>query len=426
MRDTLHETYLTDQGARIPAARSVTAPSVSAMATAVDPSRVGTARRWAMLAVGVLAQGTSAITINGPAFLIPTLHRDEHLTLVQASMVAAAPSVGVMVTLIAWGYAVDMLGERIVLAAGLVGTAAAGLVATRVHGTLPLAAALFVAGAFGSSTSSASGRVVIGWFPAHRRGLAMGIRQMAQPLGVGVAAISIAVVAERHGVSAALLVPAVASTVALVAVLAVVIDPPRPPRTSTATPSPYVESFLWRVHGVSVLLVIPQFAVWTFGLVWLVDARGWSAGAAGTLIAFSQVVGAAGRIGVGHVSDVVGSRMVPLRWVAVAAGVTMVLLGLTARADWGIAVVLLVVATTVTVADNGLAFTAVAERAGPFWSGRALGVQNTAQFLTAAAAAPLAGAAITHWGYPTAFALTALGPFLATGLVPRDEAAFEH
>ena len=145
-----------------------------------------------------------------------------------------------------------------------------------------------------------------------------------------------------------------------------------------------------------------------------------------TLIAFSQVVGAAGRIGVGHVSDVVGSRMVPLRWVAVAAGVTMVLLGLTARADWGIAVVLLVVATTVTVADNGLAFTAVAERAGPFWSGRALGVQNTAQFLTAAAAAPLAGAAITHWGYPTAFALTALGPLVATGLVPRDEAAFEH
>jgi sugar phosphate permease len=395
------------------------------MSTVVDPSTVGTARRWAMLAVGVLAQGTSAITINGPAFLIPTLHEREGLTLVQASIVAAAPSIGVMLTLIAWGYAVDMLGERLVLAVGLAGTALAGLVATRVDGTVSLAAALFVAGAFGASTSSASGRVVIGWFPAHRRGLAMGIRQMAQPLGVGVAAISIAVVAERHGVSAALLVPAIASLVALVAVLAVVLDPPRPARSPTATPSPYGESFLWRVHGVSVLLVIPQFAVWTFGLVWLVDARGWSAGAAGTLIALSQVIGAAGRITVGHVSDLVGSRMVPLRWVAVAAGATMALLGGAAGAGWGIAVVLLVVATTVTVADNGLAFTAVAERAGPFWSGRALGVQNTAQFLTAAAAAPLAGAAITHWGYPVAFALTALGPAVAIGLVPRDEAAFE-
>jgi len=394
------------------------------MPVATDPATVGVARRWAMLAVGVLAQGTSAITINGPAFLIPTLHQKEGLTLVQASMVAAAPSVGVMLTLIAWGYAVDMLGERRVLAVGLAGTALAGLVATRVHGVVVLTVALFVAGAFGSSTSSASGRVVIGWFPAHRRGLAMGIRQMAQPLGVGVAAISIAVVAEKHGVSSALLVPALASAVALVAVLAVVLDPPRPERSLTLTPNPYAESFLWRVHGVSVLLVIPQFAVWTFGLVWLVDARGWSAGAAGTLIAVSQLVGAAGRITVGHLSDVVGSRMTVLRWVAVAAGLTMALLGGTAQQGWGVAVVVLVIATTVTVADNGLAFTAVAERAGPFWSGRALGVQNTAQFLTAAAAAPLAGVAITHWGYPAAFALTALGPLVAVGLVPRDEAAF--
>lgn len=394
------------------------------MRAAVDPSAVGTARRWAMLAVGVLAQGTSAITINGPAFLIPTLHEREGLTLVQASVVAAAPSVGVMLTLIAWGYAVDMLGERLVLAVGLAGTTLAGLAATRVDGAVPLAIALFVAGAFAASTSSASGRVVIGWFPVHRRGLAMGIRQMAQPLGVGVAAISMAVVAEQHGIARALLVPAIASAVALVAVLAVVLDPPRPERSVTATPSPYANDFLWRVHGVSVLLVVPQFAVWTFGLVWLVDARDWSAGAAGTLIAVSQLIGAFGRIAIGHVSDVVGSRMTPLRWVAVAAGITMALLGATAAQGWDVAVLLLVVATTVTVADNGLAFTAVAERAGPFWSGRALGIQNTAQFLTASAVAPVAGAVITHWGYSAAFALTALGPLVAVGLVPRDEAAF--
>ena len=388
------------------------------MPTVVDPARVSTTRRWAMLAVGVLAQGTSAIAINGPAFLIPTLHRHEGLSLVQASTVAAAPSVGVMLTLIAWGYAVDMLGERLVLAVGLAGTSLAGIVATQVNGTVPLAAALFLAGAFAASTSSASGRVVIGWFPAHRRGLAMGIRQMAQPLGVGVAAISIAVVAEKHGVAAALLVPALASAAALVAVLAVVLDPPRPERSVTATPNPYADNFLWRVHGVSVLLVIPQFAVWTFGLVWLQDARGWTAGAAGTLIALTQLAGAAGRIAVGHLSDVVGSRMVPLRAVAVAAAVAMALLGLTDSRGWGIAVLLFVVATTVTVADNGLAFTAVAERAGPFWSGRALGVQNTAQFLTAAGVAPLAGAAITHWGYAAAFGLTAVFPVAAVGLVP--------
>jgi predicted MFS family arabinose efflux permease len=88
-----------------------------------------------------------------------------------------------------------------------------------------------------------------------------------------------------------------------------------------------------------------------------------------------------------------------------------------------VAVVLMVVASTVTVADNGLAFTSVAEHAGAWWSGRALGLQNTAQYLTAAAVAPLAGLAITHWGYAATFAVAALGPVLAVPLVPRRDAA---
>ena len=74
------------------------------------------------------------------------------------------------------------------------------------------------------------------------------------------------------------------------------------------------------------------------------------------------------------------------------------------------------------VADNGLAFTAVAERAGPFWSGRALSLQNTAQFLAAALVPPLAGLAVTHVGYPVTFALAAVFPLVAIALVPvRDE-----
>jgi MFS family permease len=75
----------------------------------------------------------------------------------------------------------------------------------------------------------------------------------------------------------------------------------------------------------------------------------------------------------------------------------------------------------VTVADNGLAFTAVAERAGPFWSGRALGIQNTAQFLAASAVPPIVGLVVTGWGYAAAFGLAALFPVLAAPLVPVRE-----
>ncbi len=378
-----------------------------------------------MLGASVAAQAGASVAINGPAFLIPELQDSRGLSLAEAGTVAAAPIAGVMVTLFVWGLVVDRIGERFVLLAGLGGTTLLGAVATTVHDTVPLVAILFVVGMFAACTGSASGRIVVGWFPPRRRGLAMGIRQMAQPLGVAIAAATIAVVADRAGIAAALWVPVVATGLAFVAVLAIVLDPPRPAATAALTANPYrADSFLARVHGVSVLLVVPQFLVWTYSLTWLVQERHWSAAAAGALVAGTHVLGALGRIAVGQLSDVVGSRVRPLRWVAFAAAVTMALLALTE--PFGVAVVLMVVASTVTVADNGLAFTSVAERAGSYWSGRALGLQNTAQYLTAAAVAPVAGLAITHWGYAATYGLSALCPAVASTLVPRkDEASPE-
>ncbi|GAA4755895.1 MFS transporter [Nocardioides endophyticus] len=384
---------------------------------------VSTARRWAMLVASTLAQAAAAVMVHGPAFLIPTLHDREGMSLAQAGLVAAAPTIGVMLTLVAWGWVTDRRGERFVMLIGLSATTVAGIASALTGGLILLVVTLFLAGAAAASTNAASGRVVVGWFPPERRGLAMGIRQMSQPVGVGIAAISIAVVADGHGVHAALWVPTIACALAAVLAAAVVIDPPRPERKAgTAVTNPYREdSYLARIHGVSVLLVVPQFLVWSFALVWLVQDRDWSPAAAGTVVAIAQVVGALGRIAVGHLSDVVGGRMRPLRWVALAAAATMALLGLTAALDLAVAVLLVVVATLVTVADNGLAFTAVAERAGPFWSGRALGAQNTAQFLAGSAVPPLAGLAIAQWGYAAAFAIAAIFPLVAAPLVPVRE-----
>ncbi len=387
--------------------------------TTLDAPIVGAARRWWMLGASTLAQASAAVMMHGPAFLIPALHDQEGMTLAQAGLVAAAPTIGVMVSLVAWGAVTDRRGERFVLLTGLSATTVAGVASALSDGLVLLVLTLFLAGAAAASTNAASGRVVVGWFPPERRGLAMGIRQMAQPVGVGVAAISIAVVADASGVHTALWVPTIACAVAAIVVALVVIDPPRPEARAGAADNPYrQDSFLARIHGVSVLLVIPQFLVWTFALVWLVQERDWSPGAAGAVVAVAQVAGALGRIAVGHLSDVVGSRMRPLRWVAVAAAASMGLLGLTAALDLGVAVLLVVIATLVTVADNGLAFTAVAERAGPFWSGRALGLQNTAQFLAGSAVPPLAGLAVTHVGYAAAFAIGGLFPIIAAPLVP--------
>src|SRR5438067_2372756 len=73
-------------------------------------------RRWGILALGLAAQSASCSFLHGLPFLVPDMHG---LSLAQAGTVVAAPSVGLLFTLIAWGAAADRYGERLVMAAGL-------------------------------------------------------------------------------------------------------------------------------------------------------------------------------------------------------------------------------------------------------------------------------------------------------------------
>ncbi|CAJ1584110.1 MFS transporter [[Mycobacterium] wendilense] len=379
-----------------------------------------------MLVIALAATLFANVFINGAAFLIPTLHSERGLDFAQAGLIVAMPSFGMVVTLLAWGYVVDRVGERLVLAAGSALTAAAALGAARVDSLPEVAAFLFLGGMAAASSNTASARVVVGWFPPHQRGLVMGIRQTAQPLGVALGALVIPQLAESRGVSAALLFPAGVCALAAVITAVGVLDPPRPPRSEADhrdLANPYRGSrTLWRIHAVSVLLVIPQSLVWTFTLVWLMADRGWSAASAGAIVTLAQILGAAGRIAAGRWSDIVGSRLRPIRVIAFAAAVAMGLLAVTDHLDWPVAIVIMMVASTVTVSDNGLAFTAIAEIAGPFWSGRALGMQNTAQLFTTGVVPPAFGALIGVAGFPAAFAVCALFPLLAIPLVPvRDD-----
>jgi MFS family permease len=388
----------------------------------MDGSTIGTARRWSMLVFALTATLCANVFINGVAFLIPTLHEGHGLDLAEAGLISALPSFGMVVTLVAWGWVVDRIGERFVLALGSALTAAAAFAAAAASSLTTVGVFLFLGGMAAASSNSASGRLVVGWFPPRQRGLVMGIRQTAQPLGVGLGALLIPRLAEYGGVAVALLFPATVCALAAVISAVGVLDPPRPPRAGAPPEflaNPYRgASTLWRIHAVSVLLVVPQCVVWTFSLVWLMTDRGWSAAAAGGLVTFAQVLGAAGRIAAGRWSDRVGSRLGPVRTIALAAALSMVLLAVTDVFGSPIAVAVLVVASVVTVSDNGLAFTAIAELAGPFWSGRALGTQNTSQLFTTGIVPPVFGALITAFGYPLAFAVCAVLPLIALPLVP--------
>ena len=332
------------------------------------------------------------------------------------------PSWGMVATLVLWGYVLDRVGERIVLTAGSALTAAATYAAASVDSPVWTSVYLFLGGMAAASCNTAGGRLVSGWFPPHQRGLAMGIRQTAQPLGIAVGALVIPELAER-GPRAGLMFPAAVCAVAALASAIGITNPPRKSRkTATAQElaNPYRGSYtLWRIHAVGGLLMMPQAVTVTFMLVWLMDDHGWSVAAAGGMVTISQLLGAAGRIMVGRWSDRVGSRMRPVRIIAITTASALFLLAFVDNHHgWSSEVPLMIAVSVFAVLDNGLEATAITEFAGPFWSGRALGVQNTTQRLIAAAAPPLFGALIAAAAYPRAWALCGLFPLAAVPLVP--------
>jgi sugar phosphate permease len=387
-------------------------------------------KRWLILALGVLAQGSACAFVYGLPFLVPLLRDTLDLSLAAVGVYVAAPVVGLLLTLVAWGALADRFGERRVMTTGLllaaVSMSAAALAPADNHAAVLVLLAL--GGATGASVFAASGRLVMGWFPRHERGVAMGIRQCAQPVGVGIAGLTLPGLAERVGAFPSLLLPAALCLVMAVLVALFAADPPRESATTAAVAarSPYTTSLLWRVHVASALLVLPQFAISAFTVEYLVREQGFSATGAGALVSLVQVVGASGRIGIGWWSDRVGSRMRPMRQIAFGAVAVLVAFAIgDVFAPW-LAVAALVVGGVVTVAHNGLGYTATAEIAGPLWSGRALGVQNTGQNIISSLTPLALGAVIGTLGYAAGFLIATVAPVVAIAVTPvRQERAPE-
>jgi MFS family permease len=396
--------------------------------TAMQAQPATASRRWSVTLISVWATATSFLFVSGVAFLIPSLASARRISLTEAAVLASMPSWGMVATLILWGYLTDRLGERLVMTVGSALTGFAACCAASAHSSLATGALLFVGGMAAASSNTAGGSLVSGWFAHDRRGLAMGIRQTAQPLGIALAALVIPQLSKSSPLPG-LLFLASACTVSAVAAALGIVDPPRIVKDTANTlkaVNPYRDSYtLVRIHAVAALLMMPQAVTATFMLVWLVHGHGWSIAEAGGAVTVSQLLGAVGRVAVGRWSDLIGSRMRPIRVIAGATAATLFALALVDQKASVSAILLMMAVSVIALLDNGLEATAITEFVGPSWSGRALGVQNTAQRLMAAVAIPLFGTLIAVSQYQLAWVLCGLFPLLAiplmpTRLIPRD------
>jgi sugar phosphate permease len=367
------------------------------------------------LSAGVVAQAANSAILLGLPAIAPALRQQYGLTLTQVGVVLAALNFGSVGTLLLWGIVADRIGERAVIALGQTGAAAGMVWAGQTSSFGSLVAALTATGAVGAGVNAASGRAVMAWFGEDERGFALGIRQMAVPLGGAVAAITLPLLSTHVSLRSAFF--GLASGCFVAATIVAILLRTEPAEEHSLDARPLRDPRVWRICFASVFYVATQLSLLGFFVLFLHDHRGVSTGVAAGGLAATQILGGVARVVVGRLSDRLRLRIVLLRWIALGLALSLgVAVPLLETPTW-VVIPALVVAGTLALSWNGLSFTAAAEAAGRARSGAAIGLQQT--FLSAGSiAAPIAFAAVVHQGsWRLAFACAALSPLVGYALL---------
>jgi len=357
---------------------------------------LGQSHRWKVLSIGVAANTSFSAAAAGIPTTAVWLRSAYHLTNPELGALLGAIGLGLALSELPWGMLTDRLGERPVLIGGLMGTAATllamalFLIPTNhyVPSLMWLAFAMTFTGLLGGSVNGASGRAIMAWFAEGERGLAMSIRQTAVPLGGGLGALLLPFLAAHYGFASVYgILAAMCAASAFFSWRWLY----QPSLTSRATAqhverppmvSPLRDGQIWRVVMGIGILCGPQFAVLTFGTVFLHDfARSGITMITVTMVSL-QLGAMVMRVWSGRLTDRRGNRRSYLRasvLVAAASFFVMAFSLLFALPAVIIAIEVVIVGVCIS-AWHGVAYTELATMAGAGRAGTALGIVNTAVY----------------------------------------------
>lgn len=379
-----------------------------AQATPV-PALPSTGYRWVILSVGTGAQVAFAALNQALPSISPQLRSHFGLTLETVGLTFSAVILGQTLTQLAWGFAVDRLGDRVTMSAGLAGAAVTLAGAALAPGFGAFLLLLLASGMFGASINVASARAVSSWFAFQERGFALGIRQSALPLGGALGSALLPVLAISWGPTTALLAVAVMLAVAMLATLRWLREPPleRDRGGGSTVAALMGDRRLWRLTAGAVLLILPQFGLVGFTVLYLHDAKHVAAGAAAAALACMQLGGAGLRVAAGRWSDSAGQRVGPMSRSALGVALAALVATLLAPLHAALAALTLALAGMVALSWNGLALAAALELAGTARAGLAVGFLNTALSLAAVVSPLLFALVVSHAGWQAGFAMLA-------------------
>jgi len=344
------------------------------------PARQGR-RRWWILAAALTVQVTVSIILQGYPALVPFVKRDLHLSLAQAGVFASIPGLGMALGVLAAAWAVDRTGDRHVLTWGGLATGLLALL-TAFSPTYSLLLVASIAVGVGAATPTPAGsRAVLAEFPHRQRGIVMSVRQTGVPVGGFIAAIALPLIAVHLGWRTALGVAGASAVLGSIACM-VCYRIAGPTQEAVRVAAEQTVSFftllnrnLLKIGGSGIVLVMGQYCLVTYVVLFLNHTRGLPLVLASFFLAATQLAGSAGRIFWGWFSDRVvgGSRRAALMVVSFvgAAGVLM-LAWLPAQAPFALVVIAVLIAGCSVVGWNGVWVTMLAEVAPPGLQARSI------------------------------------------------------
>ncbi|HDJ2887752.1 TPA: MFS transporter [Staphylococcus aureus] len=143
--------------------------------------------------------GYAGVAVSGVLF-----REKYNFELTQIGLLLGCMALGIAFSELIWGFLTDFLGDKFVLIIGLLGSGMTfGIIGLTIgfweFNYIFLCMLLIIAGIFGGSVNSSSGRAVMSWFNDKRRGLAMSIRQTAIPIGASIGAFAFPNLTEIYG-----------------------------------------------------------------------------------------------------------------------------------------------------------------------------------------------------------------------------------
>ena len=352
--------------------------------------------RWKVLAAGTLANVAFSIVVNGFPMTAIQLRTGYGLDAWSLGLMLGMMGLGVAISELPWGMLADHWGDRPVLLLGLGGSALVLACMTvwgaphsgHTPGLALVYAGLLVTGLLGGSVNGASGRAIMHWFAPGERGLAMSIRQTAVPMGGALGALLLPRIAASAGFDAMFAFLAVICVLCAGLVWLWIINPPDADTPTAAqdhprSPSALKNTLVWQIACGIAILCAPQFAVLSFGTVFLHDAAQVSSAAITTAMVTLQVGAMVLRIWSGRWTDRHGNRIGFLRWCAALSALSFVALAAAQAVHLpGVMLAVMLAVSGVCVsAWHGVAYAELATQAGATQAGTALGLCNTLVFV---------------------------------------------